>query len=253
MPRGGELWLGTLTELLGALDVEAGSTRTAMSRLARDGFLKRRRVGRTSHYALSADAMARSHRAEAVIYRTHAPQAAPGWDLVVALPPARPDRKALAEAGYQSLSPGLFVRPHHAKGVRFPGAIHLSATGDDALLAQTVYALDDIAARYHTFIEASRVLARHAEGAAPLEALAIRVALVHAFRRITLRDPHLAASALPADWPADEAYAAFAALYHTVRPASELWLDAHGQNAKGPLPPPDIAHRFADAPEEADA
>nr|WP_255720636.1 PaaX family transcriptional regulator C-terminal domain-containing protein [Acuticoccus kalidii] len=247
MPRGGELWLGTLTDLLAALDVEPGSTRTAMSRLARDGFLRRKRVGRTSHYALSEPAIAVSHEAETVIYRTRAPHAAPGWDLVVALPPHRPDRKALIEAGYESASPGLFVRPRRTDGAAQPAnAIHLHAAGDDDALARAVYPLDDIAARYHAFIRASEGLSRHAHDAGPLEALAIRVMLVHAFRRIALRDPHLSSTALPADWPADEAYKAFSTLYLVLRPLSETWLDANGQNASGPLPAPDIAHRFAD-------
>ncbi|MBJ3776205.1 PaaX family transcriptional regulator [Acuticoccus mangrovi] len=247
MPRGGELWLGTLTELLAALDVEPGSTRTAMSRLARDGFLERHRVGRTSHYRLSGEALALSRRAERLIYRTTAPTPPPGWEMVVTLPPGAADRKQLARAGYAALVPGVYARPHADDAPPPPDAvIRLTATGDDAALATALYPLADIAARYHGFITATAQITPYAEDADPLQALALRIMLVHGFRRIVLRDPHLSRDARPADWPADAAYRAFATLYRRLEPLSDSWLDDNAQNAAGPLPKPDDARRFCD-------
>ncbi len=46
VPRGGSVWLGTLLEFFEALDVDSGVVRTAMSRLAADGWLERNKVGR---------------------------------------------------------------------------------------------------------------------------------------------------------------------------------------------------------------
>lgn len=254
MPRGGELWLGTLTELLAPFGVEPGSVRAAMSRLARDGFLERTRAGRTSHYALSPQAVALSRAAERVIYRTRAPRAAPGWDVVVPLQDgggggggAGGGRKRLATEGFGVLAPGVFVRPQRMPHVRVAGAIHLSAAGDDAALAAALYPLDALAARYRAFAEAVEPVAAAAEDAAPDDAIALRIALVHAFRRIALRDPHLAPAALPAGWPADAAHAAFAAAYRTLQPRSDLWLAEQGENAAGKLPPPEPTSRFSDS------
>jgi phenylacetic acid degradation operon negative regulatory protein len=248
MPRGGELWLGTLTELLVVLGVEPGSARTAMSRLARDGFLERRRVGRTSHYALSARALALSREAERLIYRNTPPEADHGWDMIV-LPSAGADRRALADLGYEALVPGVFVRPRHPGGAEHvDGAIHLCAAGDDAALARAVYPLDEIAARYEAFVAGAGRLESAAGAAGALEALAFRIALVHAFRRIVLRDPHLPREALPPDWPASAAYAAFARLYKTLRPASDAWLEQNARNAEGLLPPAAACERFTDGP-----
>src|ERR1700744_3547269 len=51
-PRGGSVWLGTLLEFFEMLDIDGGVVRTAMSRLAADGWLERSKVGRNSFYRL---------------------------------------------------------------------------------------------------------------------------------------------------------------------------------------------------------
>jgi phenylacetic acid degradation operon negative regulatory protein len=48
VPCGGSLWLGTLRAFFEALDIDSGAVRTAMSRLAADGWLTREKVGRNS-------------------------------------------------------------------------------------------------------------------------------------------------------------------------------------------------------------
>src|SRR5437764_11885759 len=53
LPRGGSVWLGTLLEFFTGLDIDGGVVRTAMSRLAADGWLERNRVGRNSFYRLA--------------------------------------------------------------------------------------------------------------------------------------------------------------------------------------------------------
>src|ERR1700738_3740010 len=52
VPRGGSCWLGTLLEFFKTLDIDSGVVRTAMSRLATDGWLEREKVGRNSFYRL---------------------------------------------------------------------------------------------------------------------------------------------------------------------------------------------------------
>src|ERR1043165_8617580 len=53
VPRGGSVWLGTLLAFFEALDIDSGVVRTAMSRLAADGWLERNKVGRNSFYRLA--------------------------------------------------------------------------------------------------------------------------------------------------------------------------------------------------------
>ncbi len=49
----GSVWLGTLLEFFAAIDIDSGVVRTAMSRLAADGWLEREKVGRNSFYRLA--------------------------------------------------------------------------------------------------------------------------------------------------------------------------------------------------------
>jgi phenylacetic acid degradation operon negative regulatory protein len=53
VPRGGSVWLGTLLEFFESVDIDSGVVRTAMSRLAADGWLTREKVGRNSFYRLA--------------------------------------------------------------------------------------------------------------------------------------------------------------------------------------------------------
>ena len=48
VPRGGSVWLGTLLEFFEALDIDSGVVRTAMSRLASDGWLDATRSAATA-------------------------------------------------------------------------------------------------------------------------------------------------------------------------------------------------------------
>src|SRR6516165_5003969 len=53
VPRGGVVWLGTLLEFFKTLQIDSGVVRTAMSRLATDGWLERDKIGRNSFYRLA--------------------------------------------------------------------------------------------------------------------------------------------------------------------------------------------------------
>src|SRR3984885_15920922 len=52
VPRGGSVWLGTLLKFFEALDIDGSVVRTAMSRLAADGWVEGEKVGRNSFYRL---------------------------------------------------------------------------------------------------------------------------------------------------------------------------------------------------------
>lgn len=251
MPRGGELWLGSLTEILGALGVEPGSVRAAMSRLARQGFLERTRVGRTSHYRLSAAAIQLSRQAEALIYRSSPPDPPAGWDIAFTHKADRAAKARLGERGYLMLGANVYARAHmsHDRGVLPAGVLHLQAQGDDCALAHQLYDVPALAARYRAFLAAADVISARTADARGLDAVAQRVTLVHGFRRAVLRDPQLPARAQPPEWPVADAYQRFARLYKTLEDESERWLAEHAQNASGMLPAVQADRRFCAVPE----
>ncbi|KGM32376.1 phenylacetic acid degradation protein, partial [Inquilinus limosus MP06] len=81
VPRGGSLWLGTLSAFLHAIDIGDGVVRTAMSRLAADGWLERSRVGRNSFYRLAERGRETFRTATEHIYNAHPPPPGSGFVL----------------------------------------------------------------------------------------------------------------------------------------------------------------------------
>src|SRR5260370_13961646 len=87
VPRGGSLWLGSLTQIMARFGIDAGHVRTAMSRLVTDGWLERERIGRNSYYRLSKREQASFAAATRRIYFG----AAQPFDGRLRLPPLGPD------------------------------------------------------------------------------------------------------------------------------------------------------------------
>lgn len=255
LPRGNSVWLGTLLSFFKELDVAEGVVRTAMSRLAADGWIERNRVGRNSYYRLAEKGMATFANAAERIYHPGNPMPASGYTMVM-LPP-RDDRQAvqaaLEDAGFGSPSPNNWIAP---AGRSVPeaakGEIVLSVSGehdDLGVLASRAWPLDDLAGHYRHFIEVFRPLLEVLEGGvkpSDAEAVVARILLIHEFRRIVLRDPNLPGDLLPPDWPGAVARRLCSALYVRLAPASERWLDANGLDENGALSHPvfDMVSRF---------
>jgi phenylacetic acid degradation operon negative regulatory protein len=269
VPRGGSLWLGSLTELMALFRIDAGHVRTAMSRLTADGWLVRERIGRNSYYRLSARSQTDFLAAAQRIYVGHAQQF-DGRLRLALLGSAVDDRvalrPALEQAGFAALSPTAFVAVADppADFRERDGLFLLTAeAGDAAALAATAFRLGPIAAAYRAFIALVTPLAQALEGAeAPAlgasdalalgtsDALIARILLIHEFRRIVLRDPGLPAALLPPDWPGGIARALAARIYRAVAGAAERHLDAAAHNEHGPLPSAgaDFTSRFSPPP-----
>jgi len=244
-PRGGEVALASLLELMAALGAGDGVVRTAVSRLTRDGWLDRQRTGRRSFYRLSSRGV--QEFADAVP-RIYGPLSGP-WNgqfrLVFA--EAGVERTMLERAGYALLAPGVLVAPDTALAPP-PGTPALLGAGTPKTMqaiAARAWPVAQVGAGYQRLVGLFDNVAAVADSLPPLDALAARVLLIHEYRRVALRDPHLPAGLLPADWPGVPARALCARLYAVLAPASECWLDA-AENRSGPLPRgPDPLDRFS--------
>ncbi|HLY56023.1 MAG TPA: hypothetical protein VKS60_10730, partial [Stellaceae bacterium] len=84
LPRGGSVWLGTLIRFCEAIGVGGGVVRTAMSRLAADGWVDRNRVGRNSFYRLSPRGEVTFREAAGRIYDPHPPDWSGEFELLLA-------------------------------------------------------------------------------------------------------------------------------------------------------------------------
>ncbi len=256
VPRGGCVWLGTLLAFFRAMGLSDGLVRTAMSRLASDGWLERVKVGRNSFYRLADKGRDTFRHASEQIYTLHSPPWPGRFDM--ALLDGGADREAMKtameSAGFGLASPGLWLAP---AGTALPelanGSLRFEAGGDlptNRALAARSWPLEAIAEAYRRFQAAFEPLAAGLEGGvrlSDLDALVARILLIHEYRRVVLRDPVLPADILPEDWPGASARSLCATIYRQVLPGSERWLDQNASDENGePLPRSrEIESRFA--------
>src|SRR5438034_3250833 len=256
VPRGGSVWLGTLLEFFKALDIDSGVVRTAMSRLATDGWLERNKVGRNSFYRLDAKGRQIFDTATRHIYDPPPSDWTGRFELLLIGNGEDRDasRDALKNAGFGSPLPGVWVAP---SGVPVPEeaarAIRLEVSAEDdngrRLLSES-WPLDRTAGAYLKFMkifEPLRGWIAKREVLSNADAFTARILLIHHYRRVVLRDPLLPTALLPKDWPGRAAREICGEIYRRLLGASEQWLDRHGTNGAGPLPKAgaELRRRFA--------
>jgi phenylacetic acid degradation operon negative regulatory protein len=104
---------------------------------------------------------------------------------------------------------------------------------------ERAWPLDEIESRYGRFINTySGTLGSLERGIrfTDLDALLVRILLIHDFRRAVLKDPLLAPQLLPTPWAGTAARALCGTIYRTLLPAAEHWIDTHARNNNGRLP-----------------
>jgi len=239
VPRGGEVWIGTVIEACAAVGISETLVRTAVSRLVSAGQLEGWRRGRRSFYRLSDAAQAEFAEASRLIYGPPEGGGAPARWRFVHLPEdgAEGRMTQLERAGYARLRPQLAVGV--ARGAAPRGLLCFEAEASGALglmagFAAQAWDLEPHAAAYRAFL--ARFAAVEAGALTGTEALAMRLLLVHAWRGVLLRDPRLPPEALPVDWPGHAARALFARLYTALSPAADSLVAARFEGGKGPLP-----------------
>jgi phenylacetic acid degradation operon negative regulatory protein len=219
--------------------------RTAMSRLAADGWLERSKVGRNSFYRLAQKGR---QTFDAAVTHVYSPRPVP-WTgrfellLIGDSADREASRQALKEAGFGSPLPGVWIAP---SGVPVPAeadaAIRLEVSAEDdsgRRLLRESWPLDRTADAYLKFIRTFEPLRGSIDRGEPLsesDAFTARILLIHHYRRVVLHDPLLPTDLLPADWPGGAARRLCGEIYRGLLAASEQWLDRHGSNEAGKLP-----------------
>jgi phenylacetic acid degradation operon negative regulatory protein len=235
-----------------------GVVRTALSRLAADDWVVRKRLGRNSYYRLSDKAGAQTHAAAERIYRLSRNDWSGIWRLAVIRDDTKSDRARhralLRRQGFGQLGSDLFIAPCGASNEAgslsddFQFTAKALGSGQDQQLASAAWPLTRIGRAYRAFLNVFAPLACEGRNARwhQLDDLVLRILVVHELRRIVLRDPDLPLALLGKDWPGAEARLLAAQLWRQSLTGSEKWLDLNGRTADGPLPKPAKAlqHRF---------
>ena len=265
-PRGRVVALSSLIAAGRLFGITERHVRTAVGRLAHDGWIDPQRIGRLSFYRLSNSGARRFAEATGRIYGPPARAWDGRWTLL-ALPPVTAairerTREELSLLGFGQLRNGLFVHPapfnaeveallkRLGLGEQIVAMRAEAVAGlPDSEIAQQAWDLAQLEARYRRFIRMFAPLVEAIGADRDLggdAAFVVRILLIHEYRRIHLRDPMLPSSLLPANWVGREAHQLCRLLYaRTFRPA-ERFMSATLRNAHGPLPAaePAIYQRF---------
>ena len=263
-PHGGSVWLAGLIRLMAPFGINERLVRTSVFRLAQDGWLQSATHGRMSRYRLTEEGQRRFDAAHLRIYARPADDWNDGWELVLAdaVAPAKRAslRRELIWSGYGALGPTVFLRP--AQGGRaLPAVLDAPGVAERALVGAagdmpgrrpltaavaTAWDLTLLAADYRRFLQRfgaviDRFRATRDGAHDPQQCFVVRTLLIHAYRRVLLRDPLLPAALVPLDWPGAAAYALCRDFYRLTHRCAERHLAATLANAHEEFPPADAA------------
>lgn len=255
-PRGGVVSASTLQTLMQRLGIGHGAVRTAVSRLAAEGWIERSREGRNSFYALSGDVGETVLSAERRIYAASSllPADTPKSLVIAADPLSDASLRDLEAVGALQLAPQVVLCFTSATdlpaGLRLLGATVADAPvliPGTAMIEQLAKArhVAEIEALRQAYLPVSQAL-EQAPAPQPEDAMALRCLMIHEWRRLALRVLAVPADLVQANDPEPETRALVASIYARVLAPSEAWLDANATTPSGPLPPPDkrLAQRF---------
>lgn len=243
-PRGGAVSLATLSDILAPFELSDSLVRTTLSRLTSDGWFERRKVGRRSVYALSRSGSQRVEEATRRIYAGEPAGWAGEWTVVVLPDDGTPARERLKRdlswIGFGTLAGSVML--HAAADEEALQSVLSEHAAADALVirgrAETAapatlrrvtakgWNFDELRQGYLDFIRCFEP-ARDAVAASaptPRDALTLRLAAVHEYRRVMLHDPLLPPELLSSDWVGWHAHRLCAAIYRAVLEPSERFL-----------------------------
>ncbi len=248
--RGSRAPVAALVRLLSPLGITAPAVRTAVSRMARQGWLAAVRLPEGAGYALTPRAVRRLDQAAERIYRHAEPDWDGRWHLLVAervRERARRERlrAGLEYLGYAPIGETTWVSPRpsielealleteRVRAERFAA----SYDGDARGLAARAWDLDGLARAYQRWLAVATGIVAPVGSQTPDEGVfAARSALVHEWRKFLFRDPGLPAELLPAGWPGRAAADLFDAESARLLPAAARFVDCCLQ-AGSPAPP----------------
>jgi len=239
LSRGGQAPVAGLVRLLAPLGISAPAVRTAVSRMARQGWLAPVKLPGGAGYQLTPRAVSRLREASDRIYRRGTPPWDGRWHVVMVERVAERAARgrltsALGYLGYACVDRSTWISPRpsvelesllateHVSAERF----RASYDGDALSLAARAWDLDGLAASYTEWLGRAHELIRPGDQDLPDEAVfAIRSELVHEWRKFLFSDPGLPAELLPARWPGRDAAELFHSEADRLLPAAARFVD----------------------------
>lgn len=215
--------------------VTPAATRTAVSRLVREGWLVSRTTEGARGYAATPLAQERLRRAHHRIYAPGPPTWDGRWHVVVVEHHGDRRRRdqvaaSLGYLGYGRLAVSTWVSPfaspelgdvleaHGAGWTAWTGRPHGSRSPEE--LARRLWDLPALAAAYEDFAGTLPPPGRGLAALTPDTAYPLRTRLVHEWRKFLFRDPGLPAEVLPPGWPGQQVRGRLLEVAATLAPAA---------------------------------
>jgi phenylacetic acid degradation operon negative regulatory protein len=261
MHHGGSAWLGSVIELVAPLGLNERVVRTSVFRLAKENWLISEQIGRRSYYRLTEDGRRRFDAAHGRVYH----RASKPWDrhwtfVIVNFADMTAKRRTslrsdLRWQGFGQLAHDVMLHPDPDEATLRQVLIE-SGAGKQTLVMRTTaepwvaaeaqrdlidrsWDMKRLAADYRTFLGTFRPVWQKlstADKLDPQTCFVVRTLLMHAYRRVLLRDPKLPDELLQANWPGTAARLLCRDLYKLIQGPAERHLMARLQTAEGSAP-----------------
>lgn len=243
---GGEIWVGSLTKLMGEFGLSEPAIRAAISRTMKQGWIESRRIGNRSYYRMTLRGKKRLDEAALRIYKEVPTEWDGSWCMVSYNIPEESRhlrdqlRKELSWMGFGMLANSTWISPHHLEErvkdmneayeitpyVEIFNARHLGWSEPTRLVSKC-WNLDEINAAYEGFIaeyqpkyeDIKRRLYQR-EGLQDSECFVEKTKLVHEYRKFLFIDPSLPDELLPDFWLGREAAELFRGYYDLLNPGA---------------------------------
>lgn len=246
LPRGGEIWIGSLVRALTALDFNPGTVRAIVSRMKHKGLLQNRRMGRHSFYRLTDAGLQQVREGSD---RTFGPpnEWDEQWTVVTYSVPEKYRerretlRRSLTWFRFGALAPGIWISPHPLsskaknkwqrlevwKYLYIFKAEYLQPSDGQILVSHAWPHLPEIGERYQAYVAKYEPVLRRFEAGnlKDEECFATRLRGLFEFVSITLEDPALPLSLLPEDWSRPSAQLIFQELLSALTKPAERFFD----------------------------
>lgn len=243
---GSEIWVGSLTRLMGEFGLSEQAVRAAISRMLRQGWLESRRVGNRSYYSMSPRGQKRLDEAAARIYKVEASGWNGKWCITsYTIPETQRNlrdhlRKELNFLGFGMLTNSTWISPNDLEErvkditeaynlteyVEIFTAEHLGWS-DPKRLVEKCWNLDEINKAYREFInmyhpryEEMKKKLKAGREIPDNECFVAKTELVHHYRKFLFIDPDLPEELLPDVWLGKEADELFNEYHNLLHPGA---------------------------------
>lgn len=247
LPRGVDIWTGSLIQALASLGFSDRMVRTTISRMKRRGYLEGRRMGRRSFYRLTDRGLREVHDARELAFGSLGAQWDGRWTVVTySIPEEHRElrnvlRDSLKSIGFGSFVPGVWISPYPLP----PGkeekwqkigvwpyleifrAEHVGTSETSDFVSQAWPQLPALADEYRAYkAKYEQALDRFEQKVFDnKDCFALQMQSLFEFMSIIIKDPTLPPVLLPEDWPRPAAQSLYLKLRQMLVEPAECFFD----------------------------